>query len=397
MDWSAEDIIDFNPAQPGQTRSKLERYLSTAQINLSLAAEAANEIGSRDRHHVAAFFQLPFPVNVEPAWHAVPTATQGLRAELKFDLCRARLSASNEFELLRYIEGTDADWPLVTQVTALFPVWGARARFHEKYLIHIELAKPHNPVIVPQVDSWIDNRPISLRDYGFNLSGRLLREVVPLLRCVLPAYSIVALREAPVPNRALGYHAMISPGRLTFAGETISAVSALLRGQPSNQVPPLVSATQLSAAIKTQYREFGQFEAQLFALERLRAQGETALALIGSLSLLEWILNTHIGRQRQPKKLKLFDAIHHPVVNFLLKEEVELIDRARKARNRVVHETPPIRHSLTASSGTPGRELEGLSAPLPSQEVRRVIELVFKAFREVNRAALKASPTTDSD
>ena len=232
VDWSAEDIVEFNPAQPGQTRSKLDRYLSTAQINLSLAAEAATEIGSRDQHHVAAFFQLPFPVNVEPSWHAVPTATHGLRAELKFDLCRIKLSASNEFELLRYTEESDAEWPMVTQITAPFQVWGARARFHEKYLTNIGLAKPHNPIIVPQVDSWIDNRPISLRDYGFNLSGRLLREVVPLLRCVLPAYSIVALREAPVPNRALGYHAMISPGRLTFAGEAISAISASLATTP---------------------------------------------------------------------------------------------------------------------------------------------------------------------
>jgi hypothetical protein len=391
MEWSAEDIADLNPAQPGQIKSKLERYLSTAQINLSLSAKAASEIELREQDYVAAFFQLPFPVHVEPVWHSVATGTPGLRAELKFDLCQIRLTASNEFELLPHRDGLEGDWPLVTQVTALFQVWGIRARFHRKYLTHIESSRTHNPIIVPQVYSWIDNRPISLRDYGFNLSARLLREVVPLLRCVLPAYSICALREAPVPSRALGYHAMIAPGRLTFAGEAISTVSALLREHPTTQISKEVSATQISAAMKTQYREFGQFEAQLFALERLRAQGETALALIGSLSLLEWVLNAHFARLGKSKKLKLFDAIHHPEMDVLSDEEVELIDRARQARNRVVHETPPMRHSLTASTGTPGRELEGLSSPMPTHEVRQVIEVAFKAFREANRASSKTS------
>ncbi|HEY0013285.1 MAG TPA: hypothetical protein VGB79_10610 [Allosphingosinicella sp.] len=44
MGWTAEDIIEANRPQPGQTRSKLERLLASAQLNLDLAAEVADEL-----------------------------------------------------------------------------------------------------------------------------------------------------------------------------------------------------------------------------------------------------------------------------------------------------------------------------------------------------------------
>src|SRR5687768_11072640 len=104
MSWTADDIIEANPPQPGQTRSKLERLLVSAQLNLDLAADVANEIERREANHIAAFFQLPYPVHVQNGWHRVSTGTAGLAAELRVEVCRLTMSAGDEFRLVRSAE-----------------------------------------------------------------------------------------------------------------------------------------------------------------------------------------------------------------------------------------------------------------------------------------------------
>jgi hypothetical protein len=319
---------------------------------------------------------------VQNGWHRVSTGTAELTAELRAEVCRLTISTDDEFRLVRSEESGVAG-PFVTQCVALFPVWGIRGRYHERYLTHVGSVHGGNPVVVPQRDSWVDNRPLTLRDYEHDMAQRLLKEVLPILRCFLPAYSIASLSEAPVPGRVYAYMAMTAPGRILFAGTSISTLQPLLQGLGSRPAALAIGSDALAKAMRTRYRDFLPFETQLFALERLRLRGETALALIGSLSLLEWLLNGRL-QDLGLREANLAGALRRPEINFFTTEEEEFLHRARRARNDIVHGAPPPRQSLTAGGAEAGRETGGMTSTLSAEDVRNLIELVFKAFRQIN-------------
>jgi hypothetical protein len=383
MAWTADEILDANPAEAGQAASKLERLAKSAQLNLDILADVADELERREVPHVAALFQLPYPVSTGDAWHRVPTGTHGVHAEVRCEVCQVEMRATDEFRLLRMRTGREGQSVPMTQGVALFPLWTPHSQFYERYLTHAYDPKASGATIVPQGPSWIDNRPITTSGFGHDIARRLLREVIPVLRCLLPAYSIASIAETPVPKRVFGYMAMTAPGLMRFAGDSVSVIGGIFDRVAAPPPAAHVDAGRMSAAMRTRYRDFGSFEAQLFALERLRSQGEVALALIGSLSLLEWLLNRFI-RGLGGKKSNLDGLIKDQRVTFLSDAEKQLLDTARDARNKSVHGEPPARGSLTTGTPAAGREIEGLSARLSAADVRQVIELVFKAYREVN-------------
>jgi hypothetical protein len=175
VNWSTEDILYANPREGIQLKSRLERLIDVAGTSLEILSDAANEIEDRSLPHVAAFFQLPYHLHIEPIWHRVATLEPSLYAELKFELCTAESTEAGHFRLLRKTTQQERRRiARVTQVVALLPVWGKRALFHPKYLHHVESSRASNPVIVPQRESWIDNRPLFRADYEWNFAGRLI-------------------------------------------------------------------------------------------------------------------------------------------------------------------------------------------------------------------------------
>lgn len=384
MIWTGDEILESNPPGDGQSISKIERVARSAQVSFEILADVANELERREVPHVAALFQLPFAVSAGSEWHRVATGTQGVQAEIQTEVCQVEMVSLDQFRLLRGAAQIPTT-PLVTQVVAVFPLWQPRAQFYGRYLTYALDLRRSDAVIVPQGSSWIDNRPISTTAFGHDIARRLLREVKPILRSFLPAYSISAIAEAPMPPRVYGYMAMTAPGRVMFAGESASVVNGLLDRLGASPPAEPVESERLSAAMRNRYRDFGAFETQLFALERLRTQGEIALALIGALSLLEWVLNRFIGSSGG-KERNLVASIRDERVTFFSEREKEFIDAGRRARNAAVHGEPPSRNSLVMGGLGAGRELNGLSAKITSADVREIIELVLRAYREVNLA-----------
>ena len=395
MNWTADEILDSNLPEPDQSNSKIERVAKSAQVNFEILANVANELETREGPHVAALFQLPFAVSTGANWCRVDTGTHGVRADIRTEVCQVELVSLDQFRLVRG-RAEKPTAPLITQVIALFPLWQPRAKFYEKYLTYAFDPRRGDAIVVPQGSSWIDNRPITTKAFGHDIARRLFREVKPILRSFLPAYSITAISAVPVPSQVYGYMAMTAPGRVMFAGESVSVVSGLLDRLVRTAPVETVDQGTISSAMQTRYREFGPFEAQLFALERLRADGEVALALIGTLSLLEWVLNTFIGGTGG-KERNLVSSIGDKRVTFFTEQEKELINTARRARNAAVHGEPPSRNSLLTGGAAAGREVDGLSTRITALEVRQIIELVFKAYRETNLAARKQVGQSLSD
>ena len=384
--WTPDDIVDANPPGPGQSRSVLQRLVATGQTDLSLLAEVAGLIDQAERPLVAAFFQLPSAVAIDAGWHRLPTHTldEGMSGSFSFRTRELVYSDSGDLSLKEVSSGGMSTWPVITQVAGLFPVWGVRALHHGKYLHHAENGTRGNPVIVPQGPSWIDNRPITLGVYETNLAKRLMREIQAILRSFLPAYAIASLTETPVPEQLYGYHAMPAPGRIVQGDRSVSAAKALIRRSVQAAVPVLPFAP-IEQAMRTKFRTFGRFESQLFAMERLRRDGETALALIGGVSLLEWTLKAIAGAGNGGRFRGLADVADHPSIDFFSAEELHTINLARRTRNTLVHEEPPARHSLTTGGPTIRAQIAQPDQPFGPERVRQLLEIAFKAFREANK------------
>lgn len=382
MFWTADDIAEANGPQANQTRSKLDHILSLGGTNLEFLAEIANELETRPTNHVAAFFQLPYPVSVAAGWYKLSALTEGILPELRFNVCSISLSGPTKFRL-DCAPQSDHEGILVTQCVALFPVWGIRSQFHDRYIEYADRTHDQNPVIVPQGPSWIGNRPIFLRDYENNFASRLIRELQPALRQFLPTYSILSMREAYLPSEIYAYSTMLAAGRIAFAGEFIPIHKPIFQSLSGSDLPIAVDQHKMIAGLAIRHRELGRFESQILALERLRSQGETALALIGALSLLEWLLDSHIQRQGGSAK-NLYQATRHGAAGFLTVEEVAFIDKAREARNQAVHEEPPVRHSILSASKRKGQEIGGLFARIDDSEVQLLLRLVFDIYRRIN-------------
>jgi hypothetical protein len=300
MAWSPADILESNPAESGQLKSPLNQLLDVAGANLVILSDVANEL-ERRQAHVIGLFQLPYHIHVEPSWHRVLTLEDGLYAECKFIPCLVETDNFRTFRLFPSAIDKGTAIAQVTQVMAAIPVWGRRALFHERYMHHAARGGS-DTVIVPQRDSWVDNRPLFFGDYETNFASRVIREFVAALRNFLPAYSIKALRHAPIPPLLYSYHAMLAPGRVVYAGQNVSVLGALMASQKELDASTPISAADLSSAMQTRYRSFSNFELQLFALERLRRDGEVSLALIGGPSLLEWLLNLYLLGQGGKKQ-----------------------------------------------------------------------------------------------
>lgn len=384
MIWTEDEIAEANGPQPKQSRSKLDHIIAIGGANLAFLAEIANEIDKRSPNHVAAIFQLPYPVSVGTGWYKLSGLTEGVFPEIKFEVCTITPSGLGKFQLDRLSQSTDEQGIFITQCAALFPVWGVRSQFHDRYLEYADRTHDQNPIIVPQGPSWIGNRPIFLRDYENNFAGRLIREIQPALREFLPTYSILSLREAYLPRKIYAYSAMLAPGRMAFAGDFIPIHQPLFQSLAGMDMPAEVEEHKLFSGLAIRLREVGRFESQILALERLRLKGETALALIGALSLLEWLLDGHIQRQGGTAR-NLYQATRHNAAAFLTASELVFIDKAREARNLAVHEAPPMRHSITSTNNQNGQEIGMMLSPIDGSEIQSLLRLVFDVFRRVNK------------
>lgn len=384
MSWTHEEIHEANPKQPGQRQSRLERMIDLGQAHMATICETAEELESRPSNCVAAFFQLPYPVCIEPGWYAAAASRPGVIVDLRFGICRVGLTPKGGLGLARDQAAID-HWPAVTQVIALIPLWGRRALYHEKYVYHATSGRGGNPIIVPQGQYWHDTGPAPLGQYEIHLATSLLPEIRAALRSFLPAYSVVALREAPIPGTLFSYFTMLAPGHLVFVADSVSAADGLLK-HATEKLPEVRKRTEVQAALKTRYRNFTRFETQLFALERLRCRGEPALALISTLSLIEWLLNSYLRAKDGAAARNLATAIRS--VSLLSEDEKSIIDRARLVRNELVHGQPPDRHSLTSAGSGDGVELGGSAVAISTEEVRQLMEIAFRAFRSVNQSGL---------
>jgi len=175
---------------------------------------------------------------------------------------------------------------------------------------------------------------------------------------------------------------MLSPGRVTKVGSAFPLLNHFLPQGRIEELPGVRSA-DLQLALRGPPRELGRFEAQLFAMDRLRRQGEVALSVVGTAALLEWLLANRMGAKRG--KATLSHLLKDAELHALPAELLALADEIRKTRNGLVHGAPPKRR-LARRVGEftlSGREMG--DDQLEPERARLFIEGVFEIFRLLNQ------------
>jgi len=138
----------------------------------------------------------------------------------------------------------------------------------------------------------------------------------------------------------------------------------------------------MAKAVRMRYRELSRFEHQLIALNTLRLSGESALAIIGSLSLVEHLLNGLSSTSGRSKNLSGLLKFHQAL---FAREDFTTLEAARMVRNKFVHDAPPARESLTSTNGSrAGREAED---PAISELADHTIRAAFTLYRKINLQA----------
>ena len=384
MSWDFEEILELNPATLGQSRSPIERLLAVGAASPELLCFVADEMESRGPNHVAVLFQLPFPVTLERQWERLPTSPDSLFADVSFQRMCLHVDDFGRLNLRGSgfgAEDEEGENVPMAQGLAVFQVWGKRQLIHPRYLAAVERGRPAD-VVAPQNESWVQNRPMTAEGYEENFSTRLRIEVSSMLARFLPAYSLLSRTEATIPHRVYGFATMLSPGRVTKVGSAFPLLNHFLPQGRIEELPRVRSA-DLQLALRGAPRELGRFEAQLFAMDRLRREGEVALSVVGTAALLEWLLANRMGAKRG--KATLNHLLKDAELHILPPELLALADEVRRTRNGLVHGAPPKRR-LARRVGeftSSGREMG--DDQLAPDRARQFIEGVFEIFRLLNQ------------
>ena len=366
---------------------QLKRLISVGAVWPDLLDEITDIQDSKDAPHVSMFFQLPYLIELERIWYRVRGSREDPNRYAYLQARPAVLQWSSTGELLveemaKGIE-TAEQGSIFTQMIALVPLWHRREEYYPSYQRCLSDNELTNRVVVPPERSWFpDHRAITASEYEMDISSRMTRLVLSALRFFLPNYSISSLTEAPIPKTLCGLFSMPSPGRVYFNHFPVSIVTQLV-ARRTEERPQTISVSQMQSAMKIGLRELGTFEHQLFAMNRLRLQGERALALIGTLSLLEWHLNLYFPFKRD-KQYSVGILVKEGCLNFLAGEAREILLEANLLRNKLVHGSPPRRHSLTSAQDRPGQEIEYEGNAVSTEKVWRIIRTALDVYRQAN-------------
>jgi hypothetical protein len=370
----------------GKNAIRIRRLLSIGATWPELLEEIADLLDSKDSHpHVACFFQLPYPLHLDRDWHRVRGSRGDANLYLHFQPRLAKI-AIDEFARpsIKELPANDrADGTTVTQMIALIPLWDPRLRYYPEYLRCVSEEDLAHRIIVPKEYSWLpDGSAISSPGYEHDLVTRTLRLIDSGLRFLLPSYSVSSLVEAQLPPVLNNFFTMPAPGRVIFNRPPVPIWSTLLSELPNGPVTPVTSG-KLQKALKGGLRDLGKFEHQLLAMNRLRLDGEKALALIGTLSLLEWFLNAHFpGSSKRQESVRVL--ISDGRLDFLPEPHRALLNEAGLLRNRLVHGSPPDRYNLASPHDSAGREQEYQGNVISSEKVEHVIRTALEVFRLAN-------------
>jgi hypothetical protein len=372
------DFDLFNPLQPGQRKSRLQHLIDICAFREEWAIEAVERLESLDDPHVAVFFQLPQPVFVEDVPYRMPAQRKGTDIEFRFKpfLLDATLSGTVVIQTPPAETRTNA-----TQIIAYVPLWGKWAEVYERYARCFTGNGLKDEIVWNSKEYW-GGRTLRAKDFEVDLSSRLIDEVVHALRRFLKSHSTIVKTLHADTDQLYGSFMMPYPGRISRFRDSRPLLTYFLNERVSAP-ETVIEATKIQRGIKFTYRKFSRFETQIFELNKLVRSGSYALALAGSLSLVEWVLK--LSAPKKAKRLGLAELIEYFSTSGLA-DDRPLLDTLRKRRNEAVH----LGKHADQGKKRPHEILSiDIDDAINENTARQAIDLAWRVFQKANSGALK--------
>jgi hypothetical protein len=371
----------FNPAQPGQRKSRLQYLIETSAFREEWASDAADRLEGYKSPYIAAFIQLPSPVFTEDVVHRMPAHRQGIDVDLQF---KPFLFCSTPYGSPAIETAPSETRANATQVIAYCPLWGRWARGYERYT-NCFTTKGMNDLVVLQQREYSGGRTLRAKDFEHELANRIHVEIGYALRRFLKSYSVIVKAQHAEPQAWYGSFLMPYPGRVSQFGTPTPLLQHFLQ-ERALTARPLVKSDLIRRGVDFGNRKFSRFENQIFELARLVQTGNFALAIAGALSLTEWLLR--LSAPRSEKRLRFVELIAY-FSSKGLAEERPLLDELRKLRNTAMH--------LGEYSGSREKrphEILNVNVDeiLNGDIARQAIDLAWRIFQKANSGALSGGP-----
>jgi hypothetical protein len=402
--WTIEDLKLINPPEINQQSSFIETLLENAHVPGDLLLQSAAELELAEGE-IFLFGQVPL-LSLPNSLHIqVPGRTIG--TVLTIDAYPSFIFVDETGRLVRAaISGSKAseDTGLnraipITQFRGRLKLDLKRAELHKKYMQCLGPTGLKDNVI-GTIKPWMD-LPIAQLQYpnrrAAPLTASLLQAEIAhrsriefnfALLTFLKGYSLATLTLLPSISEASAYFAMIAPGRVACATKPRSA----LFGMPSisDQISPSVSVEQVQAALKSPLALHDRVVQQLSAMTRLVVEGQSELALVGCITVMEWYINDHVrSLRRRPSdsgsewSVSIERILKSGLLSGIPVETQAQLRQLVKARNEIVHGAPMSRSVIGASVDV------GESRVTP-EVARNALRLAVNTYQYLNLRAVDA-------
>jgi hypothetical protein len=265
---------------------------------------------------------------------------------------------------------------LGTQVLGYIPLWGRRTAYYKNYIACLHADGLRSQIINPAIQDGrgygYKETVVTSQSFESEIPKKMLDEFPISLRRFLLNYAVLALEDVPLRPQLYGYFVMAAPGRIVYKDPPIPLARGMLK---VHELRAPLDRTKVLDALKISYRESDRFVHQLQAMKRVASAGEPELAIVGTVSAVEWFANTFVppSKHRYKGSHSLRVALKLLPLSGLPEDlKAELLAIA-DLRNSLVHGKPPDRGE--------NRSL--------SHDVASVLSSALKLYRQLNTQKVK--------
>jgi hypothetical protein len=368
----------YNPIEPGQRKSRLQHLNEIGATKEEWLIEAVDHLESVDGPYVAAFFQFPGAILVENAMLKLPAKTSGVKVQFVLHPFLLDVIPHGQLQITTSF---DAANPNATQVMGYTSLWGRRAECYHRYTGCFNAGGMKNGIVMYSHEHG-GGRTLLARDFEIDICKRLEDEFRYAIRRLLKSYATLVRAMHPETDVLYNFFMMTHPARLAYHSVPVPLLSYFLRAKSVLPTTP-VEARRIERGVEFTYRRFSRFELQIFELNRLSREGNHALALVGALSLIEWVLK--LVAPVRDKRLRLSELVDKLTKHGLSNSVSASLTELRKIRNEAAH----LGEHAKLGNKRPHEVLElDIDSIIDEKVAGRAIDLAWSIFQQANAGSL---------
>jgi hypothetical protein len=378
---SYDQITLYNPIESGQNRSRPHHLLDILAMHDDFVSVSLDYIEESDVAMVALFFQIPYCISIDPKY--IDFFSKSIGVNIRFDFTLLKIFSNVGGKLT--ISKSDVALANATQVVAYVPLWRKWLFYYPSYQSCFGGLKMTDKIVISAETYWASGA-LRATGFEFELFKRVEYEVKTALRRILKSYSTLTKNNCTTDDTLYSLFLLLNPGRLVYNSIPVPLISHFIQSRESRfpqAESTSIHARKIADGISFTYRKFSRYELKVFELNKLIDNGNNSLALIGSVSLIEWLIKVISPKHLKSKSL-----------NELSKRLISSTDGSH-----VIDELHRIRQ--LRNSATQQREFSDfykynlheildsdVNDCIDSGEARKSVDLAWEFFQLANRGEL---------